>query len=89
MAQMAKNPPAVQETQVQSLGWENSLKKRMAIHSSILTWKIPRTEEPGGLQSVGLQGVRHDSATNTHTHTDYYQFIIICYSTNKHVITFE
>ena len=67
MAQMAKNPPAVQETQVQSLGWENSLKKRMATHSSILTWKIPRTEEPGGLQSVGLQGVRHDSATNTHT----------------------
>ena len=45
----------LQETQVQSLGWEDPLEKEMAIHSSILAWKIPWTEEPGGLQSVGSQ----------------------------------
>ena len=47
VAQMVKNPPAMQETQVQSLGWENPLEKGMAIHSSILAWRIPWTEEPG------------------------------------------
>ena len=47
---MVKNLPAMQETQVQSLGWEDSLEKEMATHSSILVWKIPQTEEPGGLQ---------------------------------------
>ena len=57
---MVKNLPAMQETQVQSLGQEASLEKRMATHSSILTWKIPWTEEPGGLQSMGSQRVRHD-----------------------------
>ena len=45
----------MQEMQVQSLGWEDLLEKEMATHSSILTWEIPRTEEPGGLQSMGLQ----------------------------------
>ena len=55
-----------QEMQVQSLGWEDPLEKGMATHSSILAWKIPRTEEPGGLQSMVLQRVRHDWATNTH-----------------------
>ena len=50
-----KNPPAMQEMQVWSLGWEDLLEKEMAIHSSILAWKIPWTEEPGGLQSMGLQ----------------------------------
>ena len=49
-----------QETQVRSLGWEDPLEKEMAIHSSILAWKIPWTEEPGGLQSTGLQRVGHD-----------------------------
>ena len=49
MAQMIKNLPAMQETQVQSLGGEDPLEKEMATHSSILTWKIPWTEEPGGL----------------------------------------
>ena len=49
-----------QETQVRSLGWEDPLEKEMAIHSSILGWKIPWTEEPGGLQSMGLQRVGHD-----------------------------
>ena len=55
VAQMVKNLPAMQETWVQSLGWEDPLEKEMAIHSSILAWKIPWTEEPGGLQSMGLQ----------------------------------
>ena len=50
---MAKSLPAMQETQVQSLGWEDALEKEMATHSSILAWKIPWTEEPDGLQSMG------------------------------------
>ena len=55
VAQMVKNLPAVQETQVQSLGQEDPLEKGMATHSSILAWRIPWTEEPSGLQSIGLQ----------------------------------
>ena len=55
IAQSVKNLPAVQETWVQSLGWEDPLEKEMAIYSSILAWKIPWTEEPGGLQSMGPQ----------------------------------
>ena len=61
-----KTLPAVQETRVQSLGWEDPLEKEMATHSSILAWKVSWTEEPGGLQSMGLQRVRHDWATNTY-----------------------
>ena len=57
---MVKNLPAMQETQVQSLGREDSLEKGMVTHSSIFAWRIPRTEEPGGLKSMGSQGVRHD-----------------------------
>ena len=68
LTQMAKNLPAMQKTQVCSLGWEDPLEKEMATHSSILAWEIPRTEEPGGLQSMRLQRVRHDLATE-HTHT--------------------
>ena len=60
VAQMVKNLPAMQETQVLSLGWEDPLKKGMATHSSILAWIIPWTEEPGGLQSMESQRVRHD-----------------------------
>ena len=60
MAQVVKKPSAMQETQVPSLGGEDPLEKGMATHSSILAWRIPRTEEPGGLQSMGLQRVRHD-----------------------------
>ena len=59
VAQMVKNLPAMQETQVQSLQQEDPLEKVMATHSSILAWKIPWAEEPGGLQSVGLQRVGH------------------------------
>ena len=55
MAQIVRNPPAMQETQVQSLGLEDSLEKEMATHSSILAWEIPRIEEPGRLQSMGSQ----------------------------------
>ena len=60
VAQIVKNLPAMQETWVQSLGGEDTLEKGMATHSRILAWTIPWTEEPGGLQSVGLQRVRHN-----------------------------
>ena len=60
MAQLVKNLPAMQEIQVQSLGWEDLLEKEMATHSSILAWRIPWTEDPGGLQFMGLQRVGHD-----------------------------
>ena len=60
MAQPVKNLPAMQETWVRSLGREDLLEKGMAIHSSILAWKIPWTGEPGGLQSMGSQRVGHD-----------------------------
>ena len=59
LAQTVKNLPTMQETQVQSLGQEDPLEKGMATHSSILAWKIPWTEEPGGLQSMGSQRVGH------------------------------
>ena len=55
VAQLVKNPPAVQKAWVRSLGWEDPLEKEMAHHCSILAWKTPRTEEPGGLQSMGSQ----------------------------------
>ena len=64
---MVKNLLAMQETRVQSLSWEDPPEKGMAVHSSILAWRIPWTEEPGGLQSMGLQMVRHEWATNTTT----------------------
>ena len=60
---MVKNQSTTQETQVQSLGQEDSLEKEVATHSSILAWKIPWAEEPGGLQSMGLQRVGHDLVT--------------------------
>ena len=61
---MLKKPPAVQEMRVRSLTWEDALKKKeMVTHSSTLAWRIPRTEEPSGLQSVGSQRVRQDLAT--------------------------
>ena len=60
VAQRLKLLPAVWETWVQSLGWEDSLEKEMATHSSILAWRIPWAEKPGGLQSMGSQRVGHD-----------------------------
>ena len=60
VAQLVKNLPAVQETWIRFLGWEDPLEKEMVTHSSILAWKISWTQEPGGLQSMGLQRVGHD-----------------------------
>ena len=60
VTQMVKNLPAMQETRIRSVGWEDPLEKGMTIHSSILAWRIPWTEERGGLQSMGSQRVRHD-----------------------------
>ena len=59
VAQMVKIPPAMQKTQVRSLGQEDNLEKGMATHSSILAWRIPWIEEPGSLQSMGLHRIRH------------------------------
>ena len=67
VAQVAKNLPRIWETQVRFLSQEDPMEKKMAIHSSILTWKIPWTKEPGGLQYMGSQRVRQSWATNTHT----------------------
>ena len=60
VAQMVKNLPAMQETWIRSLGQEDPLEKEMATHYSILAWKIPWTEEPGGVKSMGSQRVRQD-----------------------------
>ena len=60
MAQIVKNLPAIQETQVRPLGQEDPLEEGMATHSSIFAWRIPRTEQSGGLQSMGSQRVGHD-----------------------------
>ena len=60
VAQAVKNLPAVQKTRIQPLGGEDPLEKEMAMHSSVLAWKVPLTEEPDGLQSMGSQRVRHD-----------------------------
>ena len=67
VALTVKNLPAMQETQVWSLGQKDTLEKGMAIHSSILAWRIPWKEEPGGLQPVELQRVGHDLATTATT----------------------
>ena len=60
MAQAVKNLPAMRKARVQSLDWEDSLEKGMSTHSSILAWRIPWTEEPGVLQAMGSQRLRHD-----------------------------
>ena len=64
LAQMVKNLPAMQETQAQSLGWEGPLEKGILTHSSILAWRTPWTEEPGGLQSKQSQRAGHDFMVN-------------------------
>ena len=66
VAQRLKHLPAMWETWVQSLGWEDPLEKEMATHSSFLAWRIPWTEQPGGLQSTGSKRVGHDWATSLH-----------------------
>ena len=69
VAQMVKHLPAMRETRVRFLGWEDPLEKEMTIHSSTLAWKILWMEEPDRLQSMGLQRVRHDWATSLHFNT--------------------
>ena len=76
VAQTVKKLPAMQETQVRSLGQEDPLEKEMATHSSILAWRIPWTEKPGGLQAMRSQRVRHDWGTNTY----FSWFTILLYS---------
>ena len=78
VAQMVKNLPATRETQVWSLGWEDPLEEGMATHSSILAWRIPWTQEPGGLQSTGSQRVGHDRGTNTFTFGGFEVAVGLC-----------
>ena len=68
MAHLVKNLPAVRETRVRPLGWEDPLDKGMVTHSSILFWRIPQTDEPGGLQSMVLHSRTQLSDLHTHTH---------------------
>ena len=79
VAQTVKRLPTMQETRVQSLGWEDLLEKEMATHSSILAWKIPWTGEPGRLQSMGSQRVGHDWATSLH-----FTSRLFCSEHNRH-----
>ena len=72
---MVKNPPVMQETWVPSLGGEYPLEKEMAAHSSILAWEVPWTGEPGGLQSMGSQRVRHDLKTQQQQHVKLPSFL--------------
>ena len=74
----------MKETGAQSLGQEDPLEKGMATHSSILAWIIPWTEEPGGLQSMGLKRVRHDRVTNTYTFT--FTFLLESPSLNQYLL---
>ena len=76
VAQTVKNLPAIQKTWVRSLGREDALEKEMATHPNILAWRIPWTEEPGGLQSMGSQ--RDISNSHTHTHTHVYNWYVAC-----------
>ena len=68
---VVKNPPTMQEIRVLFLGWEDPLGKEMATHSNILAWKVPWTEEPGGLQSMGLHRVGHNLATKPPAHSQF------------------
>ena len=81
-AQMVKNLPAMQETQVLSLSQEDPLEKEMVTHSSSIAWRIPWTKEPGGLQSMGSQRVGCNWATNTHA--DYLDRIHCSFNKNQH-----
>ena len=84
---MMKNLPAMQETQVQSLGREDLLEKGMTTHFSILVWKIPWTEEPGGLQCMESQRVGHDLATKPQ-HTIFHRAAPVYFPTNDGVFFF-
>ena len=86
VAKTIKNLPAMQETWVRSLGQKDPLGKGMATHSSILTWRIPWTEEPGGLHSMGSQSVRHSWATNTFTLFLFFAVVFFYYLVFKTLI---
>ena len=75
MVQWVNNPPAMQEMQFRSLGREDPLKEEMETHSTILGWKISGTEEPGGLQSMGLQRVGHNWSDLVHMHIAYFNIV--------------
>ena len=89
VAQMVKRLSTMRETQVQAMGWEDPLEKEMAIHSSTIAWKIPWTEEPGRLQSMGLQRVGHNWATSLslydicHKTTVAKRWFAFCFPTAK------
>ena len=74
VAQMVKRLPAMWETRVRPLGWEDPLEKEMATHSSVLAWRIPWTVDPGRLQSMGLK----DSDTTERLHTHFHKILINC-----------
>ena len=76
---LVKNPPAMWETRVRFLGWEDPLEEGTATHYSILAWRIPWTEEPGGLQATGLQRVEHDRATKFFIHSWYEWWCTFCW----------
>ena len=89
---MVKNLPAVQETWVLSLGWENPLEEGMATHSSILAWRIPWTEEPGGLQTMESQRVDTTERINTHRNgymgaycSNVFSLHCVCLKVNEHL----
>ena len=89
VAQMVKNPPAMQKTWLWSLSWEDPLEKGMATHSSTLTWRIPWSEEPGGLQSMGFERVGHNWATNTHTQDDLDPLLGMAVSSSRGDLAFK
>ena len=73
----------MQKPWVQSLGWEDPVEEGMATHSSILDWRIPWTEEPSGLPSIGLQRVRHDWSNSKHTHTHTHTHTVIAWASSR------
>ena len=79
---MVKNPPAMQERRVQALDREDPLEEEMATRTSILAWRIPWTEEPGGLQSIGCIEVNKTERLNTHTHTHTHTQRLVIKHTN-------
>ena len=89
VAQMVKNLPSMQETRVWSLGWEDPLEKNMANDSSLLAWRIPWTEEPGGLQSMESQTVRHDCATNIYMLQHYSLSLTVWWQLKWHIFKEE
>ena len=84
MAQMVKNSPVVQETRVRYLGCDDPIEKGMATNSGIFAWRVPWTKEPGELQSMGLQRVRHNWATNTLTFSNFCIWTYLNLQLNDH-----